>query len=108
MTQVKQPDMQLTMMMVNDTQTVSVSERNDCLTWMEVVDIFLQFLRGCGYQVEARDVVEYLEDAYLPQSDPATNTATITTPENMTTSPAGAELKGWWNIDPSAATRDVI
>ena len=47
----------------NDTNTSfssSYDDNGEGFSWPELVENFLQFLRGCGYPIHASDFIEYV------------------------------------------------
>jgi len=69
--------MTLNMTLYNGGQTTTLSNRQDGMTWMEVTDIFLQFLKGSGFHVTAGDIADYLNEEY-GMLNSTTNTVTFT------------------------------
>ena len=45
-----------------DGQTQIEVELNGDITWYELTDHFMNFMRGCGYQVTNKDVASYLDE----------------------------------------------
>lgn len=68
-------------MMVNG-RTVSHVLSEDSPQWTTLVDEFVHFLKGCGYTLTDRDLIDYLEEIAWPeppyQDTMASSTITVT------------------------------
>lgn len=47
----------------------TVTNSIECATWSKLADEFLDFLKGCGFQVERADLAEHYTDIELDERD---------------------------------------
>lgn len=69
----------VTFNMMGDGRTVSHVITEEAPEWMALVDEFLYFLKGCGYIVTHRDLIDYLDEVAWepPEDNMASGTITV-------------------------------